>query len=171
MWSGDEEAVGPSGGNARPDLTTPCKQPLGVVHFMATRTVRQTRQRVEPTPTPVPAPAVHERPDEPSPALPRVGREPDPSGFLVDSWLPFENALPVQVNSQAPAGAILAWCWGEVAHLKATAHMVSLALANDPQVMGQELFEKLFMHRLHPLEEVMKHAMDRLAREVSDATR
>lgn len=148
-----EEAGKPGASNAGPALTTTCNPRKGVVHIMAPRNVNRAAasaisQKVSPAASPS--------------ATIVVG---DPTGYLCKTWLAFEDPPALHINPDASAGTVLAWCWGEVATLYACARSAHAALEHEPDMLTAADFEKIFLHRLAPLQRVMAAAIEALAKE------
>lgn len=148
-----EEAGRPGAGNARPALTTTCKPSERIVHIMAHRNVNPGAAGA------LSHPADH----HPAAAAPAVGA----TSFLCDSWGAFEGQPALRIDAGAPAGSLAAWCWAEISSLAATARVVGTALKTQPDSLlcDPDSFDAMFLHRLQPLERVLKSLVDRLDRE------
>lgn len=133
MRPGDQ-AVSPGRANA-PAGPNHNVLPLRKAHIMATRNVIQA----------------------PVAATPPLA-EPNPTGYLCENFIGLETPA-LRVNPDATPGDLVAWCWAEVTSLEATAHAVAKVLfSEDPSLHPPEAFDKMFLHRLRPLRDVLEHA-------------
>lgn len=81
---------------------------------------------------------------------------PNVCGCMADNWMLDKPAL--QVNPEASPVALLGWCYGEVVSLRA----VAAAVGSVECDLEADDMNAIFSHRLGPLVEVLRHAVDLL---------
>jgi hypothetical protein len=96
---------------------------------------------------------------QPAPVSSVSGNALEIVGYLANNWCTDRPAL--MLNPEASPGELLAWCWGEVMSVLASAD--ALATCADSISAGD--VSAIFLHRLRPIEQVLDYATNAVVRE------
>lgn len=78
------------------------------------------------------------------------------AGYLAGNWSgQSDGSIAVIVNPGATALQLMAWCWGELMSVAAA----SAALAESTTTLDIDHHNRIYMHRLPPVVDVMERAI------------